>query len=582
MRHIIKLFLLLGIITNLFYSCTDNFFQRPVGGTTSVDSVFASKINSEKAIATAYAMCLRQGLNVTGWDGNNTYGIAGGHVDNMSGCFGAPQSGMVADNGTGNVNNARSDDSYPFNFAAIRQCYIVIENIDKVRDMTQQEKDMVKAEMKALIAYRYTQMFTIYGGVPIVEKAFTSSENLGLKRENLTKTLDFIKRLCDEAAAVLPASWDAKWNGRVIRSAALAIKAKAILFSARPLFNSATPYLSFGENNNLICFNNFDKQRWQDAVDANLAVVAQANADGIEIINTGNPLEDYSIATSTPGNKETIMVYKLQADPSYSGYMYAYYCISPGNPNGNRDPATGNTRLTYFYLKQYKKANGTDQTWPESGLQPYSDYNTRMQEMEPRFKASFYAYGIDAWNNPGDNNWKSDKLFPKPSQRHDVIVINTKFYYKAGLRSWFEMPLFRLAANYLALAEGYNELGDPTNALLYLNVIRNRAGMPNETETDQAQLRDIIIREWAVEMYFEQVWFQSEKHWKLANIGTEIIGGPIKYFYINWNTASGMASDFTDYKLFTAYQGYWNVREFLSPIPQSEINKGFILQNPGY
>lgn len=571
-------------LTFILSSCKDDFFQKPIGATTTIDSVFSTSLKAQAAIASAYASVTHQGLT-TGWDGSNYAGLNQGTIDNHSGCLLtsfswddgyqiAVNSGMTANNGSTNDNNARSDDSYAYNFTAIRQCYQVFQNIDNVSDMTTSDKEIVKAEMKTLIAYRYTQMFTIYGGVPIVEKAYSATDIITGERANLTVTLDFIKKLCDEAAAVLPHTWEAKWNGRATKCVALAIKAKALLFAARPLFNSSSPYLDLGSDNDLICFNNVDPQRWIDAKDANLDVLAEAATAGIQVINTGNPLDDYGNATSTPGNKELIWVFKKQYD-SYGDAFSTSYLI---NPKSNF--ASYLMRLSYFYLKQYKTASGLDQVWAASGNYPYSDYQTKMNAMEPRFKASFYAFGIDSWGNPNDNSWKSNNLFG--DLYNNAIVASTKFYYKAGTRTWFELPLFRLAANYLALAESYNESGDATNALTYLNVIRVRAGLPAETETDKIKLRAIIIREWAVEMFLEQVWLQSEKHWKLANIGTEIIGGDIKTFKQNYKAATGLASDFTSYDVVVAYKGYWNDRQFLNPFPQNEINKGSIIQNPGY
>ncbi len=59
------------------------------------------------------------------------------------------------------------------------------------------------------------------------------------------------------------------------------------------------------------------------------------------------------------------------------------------------------------FLVNYYRADGTDQSWPSGAANalPYSDYATKMQAMEPRFKADNYAHCINCWNNPGDNAW---------------------------------------------------------------------------------------------------------------------------------------------------------------------------------
>ena len=102
------------------------------------------------------------------------------------------------------------------------------------------------------------------------------------------------------------------------RGAVLAIKARTLLFAARPLFNSATPYLS-GGHDDLVCFGSKSDDRWQDAIEANEAVLTWAAANNYALLNTGgagegnpNPkaFEDYATATSTPANREVLLAYK--------------------------------------------------------------------------------------------------------------------------------------------------------------------------------------------------------------------------------------------------------------------------------
>jgi hypothetical protein len=115
--------------------------------------------------------------------------------------------------------------------------------------------------------------------------------------------------------------------------------------------------------------------------------------------------------------------------------------------------------------------------------------------------------------------------------------------------------------------------------------VHNRAGLPSITATGQTQLRTAIQREWAVEYYDELHRYFDVKHWKLANIGNGIIGGATHEFQFipvpgasNYNIASGLAS----YYDAVVFQTYWSPKMFLEPFPQSEVNKGIIIQNPGY
>ena len=165
-------------------------------------------------------------------------------------------------------------------------------------------------------------MFYRYGGVPIVRKSFFSTDDLSARRATVQEMVDFISELCDEAYNVLPAKWDNANTGRMTKGAALAIKARTLQFAARPLFNSATPYLSMknAEDNAYICFGNADKERWKAAIDANEAVLSWASSNGVRLLNSGgagegkpnpNAFDDYGRATSTPSNEEIILAFKF-------------------------------------------------------------------------------------------------------------------------------------------------------------------------------------------------------------------------------------------------------------------------------
>jgi hypothetical protein len=389
--------------------------------------------------------------------------------------------------------------------------------------------------------------------------------------------LDSIVSWCDQAIDVLPSKQPDNWTGRMTKSAAMAIKSKALLYAARPLFNSATPYMDFGANNSLICLGSYDQARWQQAATAADALITEAEGGGgLSIINTGNPLDDYGTAVSTPGNKEVILAYKFintaggtdnwQELPINAFYNPRYFWQAQCNV------------LTTAFLENYYKQDGSNQAWPVSGnTSPFSDYTTRMNEMEFRFRASFMPYEMNAWNNPNDANWINANV---PVGNPFGCARTVKFYSKAGTRRWFEFPVFRLAAAYLSAAEAYNEMGNATQALAKLNKIHQRAGLPAVTVTNQAQLRSIIQREWAVEFFDENYRLHDIKHWKLPNIGS-LLGGTCRAFVFNNNTGV-KATGNTNYTDGAAYQVFWASKMYLNPIPQSEINKGILVQNPGY
>ena len=568
---------ILGI--TILSSCKKDFLEKPQGSDTDVNAIFSTKQKSLAAIVQAYSMSLASGIGLVGWDGNRTNGLKGSTLSNISGEINdvkfnwadgwmIQRSGMVADDG----GLARSSDGFVFNYRSIRQNYLVIENIDKVADMSTVEKEQVKAEMNVLTAYRYEEMFKRYGGVPIVEKSLLATDDIKIPRATLEAMISHIVKLCDAAALVLPDSYPRTLNGRVTKGVALAIKAEALMYAARPLFNTASPYLSVAGSNTFISFGNADPSRWQKAADAAKAVLDWSLANGYHIINTGAPMDDYGTAVATPNNAEILLAYK-----TISGGYY--------NPH---DQGGGSNGMSFTQLSQYQKADGTEQVWAGTDELPYADYTDKMNSMEPRYKASAIAAGMDAWNNPNDYYWSSDVVSNGSNWEGiagtEACGRRAKYWYHASTRSWFEFPIYRLAEFYLDLAEAYNELNDASHSLQYLNVTRQRAGLPDITETNQLALRKIIQREWAVEFYEEGHRLFDVKHWKLADIGNGIIGGVKRGFQFTYvNGSSGrVAADYVSYSNQVVYTAFWNSSQYLEPFPIGEVNKGYLVQNPGY
>ncbi|MBK0384135.1 RagB/SusD family nutrient uptake outer membrane protein [Pedobacter sp. SD-b] len=588
-------FLALSFATLLFYACQKKFLEIPdTTGVVNLDKVFSNKLNAQAQLFGAYKQAL--GYGNTG-ENNFIYSTLGSIAgERGKGWSWHPTYNIAA----GGITANQTIFDYSLLYTTVRSLWIVNENIDKVPDMDATLKEQVKGETKGLLAYMYMYGLKAYGGVPLVKKVYDPSENLIVPRATVEETVNYITQLCDEAAAVLPSNWPADQKGRLTKAAVLSIKAQTLMFAARPLFNSATPYLSLGGNNKLISYGDFSQQRWKDAITASQAALSEATNAGYAIINTSgatnvpntSALDDYGTATSTPGNKEVILASQDESNGAaryrnLSGYW------TDTKFNNQRNGLLGN------FLPNYRKADGTEQDWPKVGdpaPRPASDYITRFGQMEPRFRADFAGPGIQSANNPNDskwgyNNWgvhiadySGTNNFPNTNDYGQGVAWPTKFYYHAGARLWYEFPIFRVAELYLNLAEAYNEDNQTTLALVNLNIVHNRAGLPSLVETDKVKLRALIQREWAVEFYDENKRFFDVRHWLLPNIGNGIIGGNILEFQWQIGSASNksLPSNLINYYMSVVYPAYWNDKMHLEPFPQAEVNKGAVIQNPGY
>ena len=136
------------------------------------------------------------------------------------------------------------------------------------------------------------------------------------------------------------------------------------------------------------------------------------------------------------------------------------------------------------------------------------------------------------------------------------------FYYAHKYRALFTEEesleysiVFRLAEQYLIRSEARAHLGNFEGARQDLNVIRNRAGLGDVSESSLEGLLDAILRERRVELFTERGhrWFDVKRQGKAS----EVLG-PIK--------------------------PNWQDTDLLLPIPEPELetNPNLLPQNPGY
>jgi hypothetical protein len=593
-------------------SC-DMFLEMPeVTGNVYKEDVFSNRKDAEGMLFVAYHTGLREGLP-EGWHINH------GTLASLSGelCRGYSwHQGYTVVEGGPHTASQGCPANFAENWRVIRMCWIIIDNIDTVEDMSDSMKEFIRGEAYGLIAYRYMGMFYRWGGVPVVRQANEMSDDLNFPRASVQETLEFTLELIDEAYGRLPDNWidiepgdGEKWVGRLTKGAVLAMKARLLTFAARPLFNSATPYtkeynISFpSENEESIWLGGYSEQRWQEAIQANLAVLQWAGNNDKRLIftagegnrNTFNDaVRDYGRGVSQLNGPELILAYKVASNQTTYNNMNEGYNFSNYVHVGEK---AQRGVLTNF-IRLYRDRDGGEIDWPQVGEtapRPISDFADNIGKIEARFRVDICVPGEFGLSNPEDANWNVNMPYlasfttntsvadgMSRAQEGRGVGSPTKFYYEAGQRVWFEFPLFRLAENYLHLAEGYNEIGNTTDALRYLNIIRNRAGLPSISITDKALLRAEIQREKGLEYFEENHRYFDVKHWKHPEIGTKILGGQmteISFLRIgSLQTMDALQSYWDAY----SYTGYWHPKWFLEPFLQTEVNKGIIIQNPGF
>src|SRR5436189_2962 len=83
----------------------------------------------------------------------------------------------------------------------------------------------------------YHNLMRMYGGVPLITKVYGLNEDYKVARNSFKETVDFIVANADSAAALLPLSFSGTDVGRATKGAALALKARVLLYAASDLYN---------------------------------------------------------------------------------------------------------------------------------------------------------------------------------------------------------------------------------------------------------------------------------------------------------------------------------------------------------
>ncbi|MCG8580832.1 MAG: RagB/SusD family nutrient uptake outer membrane protein, partial [Bacteroidales bacterium] len=227
------------------------------------------------------------------------------------------------------------------------------------------------------------------------------------------------------------------------------------------------------------------------------------------------------------------------------------------------------------------------------------------ENLDPRFHASIVHDKADFGGVRINANiyTSMDKPSNKPKANKDLKSgWMTGFYMRKFLHEDqytdknldYDIPYLymRLPELYLNYAEALNEAQPGnTDITFYLNLLRDRAGMPDVSSLAQDEMRQLIRNERAIELIFEDQRFFDVKRWKIA---AETIGAT-KYGIHRINEddidagltdENGVPYEFGDYMVKECpenQQRNWDDKLYLMPFPRYEILKDRgLVQNPGY
>jgi hypothetical protein len=572
----VKIFILLLIVAILYgflSSCEEMFgdyLEKPPGVDVTVDTIFSSPTQVETAITNLYNYDMG-GFSIfpiqggaMQWELNTAYTDEGisGQVWTFSNQYHAgtlTASGMLP-----------IDRAWGARFRGIRHANIILERVDDVPGMSQQEIDEAKGQARFIRALRYFEMFKRYGGMPIIRESMELSDDFFVGRNTIQEVVDFIVEDCDAAIGLLPDMQPVNMFGRASKGAALMLKSRTLLYAASPLFNTGTPYMNMDniENNNLICFGDYNIERWQAAADAAKACLDWAEATGHHLITDKGIDENYRFMHENDGNAEIILASRIYSRGSAWTWPWVPFIIwSPGHGSS----------MTYNFLQLYERQNGTNQTWDPTGGDNLTE---KLSELDRRFHQSTAPVG-SYWNDdiPLVSSFVGGELYNGCFGGTWITKFCPRAMRKSGGSYVPNDIVFRLGEAYLNYAEALNEAQGPVpEAYAAINTIRARSGQPDLPQgLSQEEFRERVRNERAIELMgeFHRQW--DINRWLVAE---DILNGEFKGFRAYRNPEP---PNFR-YEVYNIGTRVFPKRQYLLPLLRDEVLKkdGYLIQNPGW
>ena len=476
-------------------------------------------------------------------------------------------------------------------FRAIRECNIFLSYVrdqHKVNDLTDSERKRWIAEVNVLKAYYHFFLFEHYGPIPIVDEALpvsTSSEGVKVTRMPVDQVVDFMVKLIDDSYKDLPPviTMEATEMGRLTQPAALALKAKILLWAASPLFNGNKEYANFRNNPELVW--SVGKQGTNELQNLSMACILpslkQGSGNG-EV--TGGILQSRAAGVYAPTLETAEQFYSKNGVPIdedkewlTNGNYDNRYTTRQVTSADKYNMRTGWTTAVLHFNREprfYGSLGFDGSTWYGNGRTDVNDLNYVDGK-----------YGRNSGNKWGFNYSITGYFAKKVVYYQNAITQSSQVVYE------YPFPIIRLGDLYLMYAESLNEAteGDnnvPEEVYTYLRKVRERSGLkkgvlgqtedigdvrvawekysndPTKPKTKDG-MRSIIKQERKIELALEGHQYNDLRRWKDAS---KELSKSIK----GWNVQGEIEEDF--YKVTTLFvPRAFTTKDYLWPIKKQDL-----------
>ncbi len=448
-------------------------------------------------------------------------------------------------------------------YDAVRRANEFLVKIDEAT-IEESTKMRLKGEARFLRAFLYFDMVKRYGGVPLLTMPQSLEEDLEVPRNTLDECFTFIVEELDMAIAELPLNIP---RGRAGKGAAMALKGRALLYYASPLYN---------ENN--------DPGRWEKA--------ASASKDVIDLGKYALHANHSTLWLEKGAHSESIFEIQYKLPEKQHGLdSKVKPLILANNAAGINTPLQ--ELVDAFPMKNGKLINeegsGYDPNNPYIGrdnrFYDFIAYNgakmkgTNSGPPVREITLEIYRGGREYDGNPAMQTYNTFTGYfaIKAVNPENTIYMGS---VTGSDQPWMELRYAEVLLNY---AEAKNESSGSPDETVYeaVNQVRRRAGIIEDIKAgglSKDEMRALIRNERYIELCFEHKRYWDLKRWKIA------------HSHLNAKRFTGVVITKESDGTFT-YEYYprdpqplvFTEKMYWMPIPQSEITKNRkLVQNPGW
>ncbi len=461
-------------------------------------------------------------------------------------------------------------------YSNIRSANIFINNIDVVPVSDNHFEPLPgaltvkrtwKAEARFLRALAYFELLKRYGGVTLVgDTVFELGDDMELPRDPFAACVQYIVGEMDairDSLLAYPVPTPTRNSHRVTKGAAMALKARTLLYAASPLFNGG----NIGGGNPLTGYATADAERWAAAADAAKAILD---------LGTYGLVDDMNAVFTTQYNPEILFFKQWENNQTVERNNGPYGFGTQIGGDGRISPSQ--------QLVDAFPMNSGEPIATASDYDPNNPYANR----DPRLAATVLYNGA-RWLGTDLETFEGGRNKPGGTP----MQTRTGYYLRKFMGDFSEAPqysdvqrdyvLFRYTEAILNYIEARNEYAGPSPEIHdHLWRLRRRAGiLPGAdgrygvpADLTKEQLRELIRNERRLELAFEEHRYWDIRRWKVAET---VMNEPLRGMRI-FRTGGVLV-----YRPVVVSEPRFGTEMYLYPIPDGELLKNSRMeQNPGW